>query len=77
MFYLSTVLKHHGWIMPVDILAADRPIAPAALVQAFWIATLVYSVFNGLMYGTRTALFMDAEAWTMAIERCCSSGVVE
>src|SRR5262249_3822474 len=25
----------------------------------FWIATLTYSVFNGLMYGTRTALFMD------------------
>jgi predicted MFS family arabinose efflux permease len=37
----------------------NRPLAPAALISAFWIATLVYAVFNGLMYGTRTALFMD------------------
>jgi PAT family beta-lactamase induction signal transducer AmpG len=59
VFYLSVVLKHHGWIMPVDVLAADRPIAPPALFQAFWIATLLYAVVNGLMYGTRTALFMD------------------
>ena len=26
---------------------------------AFWIASLAFSIFNGLMYGTRTALFMD------------------
>jgi PAT family beta-lactamase induction signal transducer AmpG len=29
------------------------------LVTIFWIACLVYAVFQGLMYGTRTALFMD------------------
>jgi PAT family beta-lactamase induction signal transducer AmpG len=27
--------------------------------MAFWIATLVYNAFNGLMYGTRAAIFMD------------------
>jgi len=30
-----------------------------SLVLAFWTATLVYSFLHGLMYGTRTALFMD------------------
>jgi PAT family beta-lactamase induction signal transducer AmpG len=28
-------------------------------VTIFWIAGMVYAVFQGLMYGTRTALFMD------------------
>ena len=39
--------------------AVDRPLAPQAVITAFWIAVLVYSVFQGLMYGSRTALFMD------------------
>jgi MFS family permease len=56
--YLMTVLQRHQWIMPVDPNANDRLIVPA-LVTALWIATLVYALFNGLMYGTRTALFMD------------------
>ena len=29
------------------------------LITALWIATLWYSVFQGLMYGTRSAIFMD------------------
>jgi PAT family beta-lactamase induction signal transducer AmpG len=45
--------------MPVDVEAVNRPLAPEVVVTAFWIAILVYSVFQGLMYGTRTALFMD------------------
>lgn len=57
--YLANVLGRHGWTMPVDPTATDHPLAPAVLISAFWVATLVYSVFNGLMYGTRTALFMD------------------
>jgi len=32
---------------------------PVALVTALWIATLVYSAINGLMYGTRSAICMD------------------
>jgi MFS family permease len=57
--YLASVLKQNGWIMPVDVEAVNRPLAPEVVVTAFWIAILVYSVFQGLMYGTRTALFMD------------------
>jgi PAT family beta-lactamase induction signal transducer AmpG len=57
--YLARAMQRFDWIMPIDPLAADRPVAPAALVSIFWVACLVYSVFQGLMYGTRTALFMD------------------
>jgi predicted MFS family arabinose efflux permease len=57
--YLAAEMQKAGWIMPVDVNAAGRAVPPAWLIQAFWAATIVYSVFNGLMYGTRTALFMD------------------
>lgn len=59
VLYLMTTLTHYGWIMPVSINAANRPEAPAALVTAFWVATLAYAVFLGLMYGTRSAICMD------------------
>lgn len=58
-FYLAMVLQRAGWILPIDPQAANRPIAAHALVVALWTATLAYSLFNGLSYGTRTALFMD------------------
>ena len=45
--------------MPVSPNAPNRPEVPAALVTALWIASLVYSLFNGLMYGTRSAIIMD------------------
>ena len=47
------------WIHPVAQGAANRPLPPAALVQVFWIACLVYSAFQGLYYGIQSALFMD------------------
>jgi len=56
--YLMMALQRHGWIMPVDPQMLNRPHVPA-LITALWIATMSYSLFNGLMYGTRTALFMD------------------
>jgi len=56
---LSIVMKRHGWIMPVDPTLADRRLAPDELLAAFWACVLAYAVFQGLMYGTRTALFMD------------------
>lgn len=57
VFYLMTVLIEHQWIYPT---AADlRRNAPAALVTAVWVATLLYSVGQGLMYGTRSAIMMD------------------
>ena len=32
---------------------------PAALITAFWVTSLLYAVFQGLMYGTRSAIMMD------------------
>ncbi len=57
--YLAWVMQQVGWIMPIDPQAANRPVPPEALVGTFWAMVLVYSVFQGLMYGTRSALFMD------------------
>ena len=59
VFYLMNELTRYGWIMPVSTTVANRPQVPAALLTAFWIATLAYSVFQGLMYGTRSAIMMD------------------
>ncbi len=59
VFYLMVVLKQYGWIMPVSTTAENRPPVPVALVTALWVATLAYSVFQGLMYGTRSAIMMD------------------
>ncbi|EHR69221.1 Major Facilitator Superfamily transporter [Burkholderiales bacterium JOSHI_001] len=59
--YMMGVLLDHQWVMPVPQNAAEgaRRVAPAALVTAVWVATLTYSVAQGLMYGTRSALLMD------------------
>jgi PAT family beta-lactamase induction signal transducer AmpG len=59
VLYLMSVLSQYGWIMPMAPSAPNRPEVPAALVTALWIGTLVYNVFNGLMYGTRSAICMD------------------
>ncbi|HEV7915713.1 MAG TPA: MFS transporter [Albitalea sp.] len=59
VLYLMVQLSQFGWIMPVDTTAANRPQAPAALLTAFWIGSLVYAAFQGLMYGTRSAVMMD------------------
>lgn len=56
---LAWQMQQAGWIMPVSVAMPDRPVPSALLVQQFWIASIAYAVFNGLMYGTRTALFMD------------------
>ncbi len=59
VLYLANELQRFGWVMPISINAANRPVVPPALLLAFWVATLVYNVFNGLMYGVHTALLMD------------------
>lgn len=56
---LAWAMHHHHWIMPIDVKAPNRPVPPGALVVMLWVTTLVFSVFHGLLYGTRTALFMD------------------
>jgi MFS family permease len=57
--YLAAEMQKAGWIMPVNPNLVNRPHVPEWLLSAFWSAVIVYSLFNGLMYGTRTALFMD------------------
>lgn len=57
--YLAVSMQHAGWIHAIDPTLSNRPVPAAALIVAFWSATLTYALFNGLMYGVRTALFMD------------------
>lgn len=59
VLYLMGVLIEHQWIMPAAQAGALRRVAAPALVTAVWLATLLYAVPQGLMYGTRSALFMD------------------
>lgn len=59
VLYLMNELSRYGWVMPIDVNAANRAVVPPALLFAFWLATLAYNAFNGLMYGTRSAIFMD------------------
>ena len=59
VLYLMNEVVRYGWIMPVSTTAANRPAVPAALVTALWIATLAYSVAQGLMYGAHSAIMMD------------------
>jgi PAT family beta-lactamase induction signal transducer AmpG len=56
---LAAVMHRHGWVMPVDPRAPDRPVPAHSLVAVFWWLTVVYQLFNGLMYGARSALYMD------------------
>ena len=52
-------LRRHGWVMPIDTKAATRPVPPAALVSAFVWLSLGYAFVLGLIYGSRSAGFMD------------------
>jgi PAT family beta-lactamase induction signal transducer AmpG len=56
---LAVVMARFGWWMPVDPTLPGRPAPPADLVSIFWGITLLYAVFNGLMYGAGTAIYMD------------------
>ena len=59
VLYLMGVLTEYQWIMPSGMGGTEKRVAPAALVTAMWVATLTYAVALGLMYGTRSAIFMD------------------
>lgn len=59
VFYFAFCLDQAGWIMPIDMKAEILPVAPESLVASLWIAALFFAVFQGLMYGIRTAIFMD------------------
>jgi PAT family beta-lactamase induction signal transducer AmpG len=55
VLYLMWVLHTWGYTMPRTPGAAPIP----ELIRNLWIANIVYSVFQGLMYGTRSAIMMD------------------
>ncbi len=57
--YLAYTMQQAGWIMPVEVTQANRPVPDASLVTSFWVAVIVFNVFQGLYYGVRSALFMD------------------
>jgi len=57
--WLAWTMWQAGWIMPVDMKMADRPQPSTVLIVTFWVACIVYNVFQGLYYGIRSALFMD------------------
>ena len=52
-------LQAEGWMQPLPAPADGYWPRHEALISAWWAASLVYSVFQGLMYGIRTALYMD------------------
>lgn len=47
-----------GWLHPPQGVDGVWP-REDALIHLWWIASLSFSVFNGLLYGIRTAFFMD------------------
>ncbi len=55
----ACIMLHHDWIMPVDPTDPNRRLAPESLVRAFWGIAMAHATFTGLVYGTRTAIFMD------------------
>jgi PAT family beta-lactamase induction signal transducer AmpG len=56
---LAWLMWKQGWIWPIDPRMPGRPVPPDILITGLWAACLVYAVFQGLMTGTRTALYMD------------------
>jgi MFS transporter, PAT family, beta-lactamase induction signal transducer AmpG len=57
--WMGWKLHEAGWHTPPVAAADGTWPRHEALISSWWIATMFFSVFNGLMYGIRTALFMD------------------
>jgi len=55
VLYLMWILHQAGYVMPRTPGAAAIPY----LITQLWIANIFYSIFQGLMYGTRSAIMMD------------------
>lgn len=56
--WIGWQLKQAGWDHPPEGVDGVWP-REEALIRLWWIAALVFSVFHGLLYGVKTALFMD------------------
>ncbi len=57
--WMGWKLHTAGWTYPTDPLPGGIWPRHEALISAWWAASLAYSVFQGLMYGIRTAFYMD------------------
>src|SRR3954468_15049722 len=55
VLYLMWILQQAGYVMPRGPNSLPIP----ELIHQLWIANIAYSVFQGLMYGTRSAIMMD------------------
>jgi len=55
VLYLMWILQQAGYVMPRTPGSAAIP----ELIRQLWIANIFYSIFQGLMYGTRSAIMMD------------------
>ena len=56
---LAAYMYSEGYIAPIDPRMENRPAIPAILIPVFWFTSIGFAVFQGLMFGTRTAMFMD------------------
>ncbi len=57
--WLASELYAWGWIMPREVVPGSHIAGPAGLISEFWIAACAYNFAQGLMAGTRTAIYMD------------------
>jgi PAT family beta-lactamase induction signal transducer AmpG len=57
--WLAWTLWQAGWINPVIAANKGALVISATLVTTFWLAAMIYSLGNGLMYGARAGLLMD------------------
>ncbi len=55
VFYLAWQLQQAGYVAPRALGGAPMP----AMITLLWVTSVAYAVGQGLMYGTRSAVFMD------------------
>ena len=56
---LALTMQAAGHVMPADPASLAGAPRDVELVHTFWMATLVFSVVQGLTYGSSAALYMD------------------
>ncbi len=56
---MAYIMWRHGWNMPLRKEELGKVAVPGALVTAYWVLTLAYSIPQGLAYGVKSAVFMD------------------
>lgn len=57
--WIGWTLHSAGWVQPPTALPDGTWPRQESLILCWWIAGLAHTVFHGMLYGIRTALFMD------------------